>query len=317
MGRPAQRRRQRHRVPAQGSGSWRPVARGMQLHAGPAAQLLGRRTVARSLARNSEHRCHGIRRFRVGQPRRRGIGPRERAGARRVGQSQSTAAGHDCAALGIMTMAQPRAAAKKPASASAAAGIGATPGTQTQGIKEGRVRAVIDAVLPAVDGGRFPVKRIAGETVAIEAHCFTDGHDKLRVVLRWHGAGASDEYEVEMRPQANDVWLAEFTPPRAGRYRYTVAAWVDHFESWRSELERREIEADIRVALLAGGALIDEAAHRAAGSDAAILAEWSGQLRAAAADAGVDTAAQKAMALDAARAAIVARYADRSLAATM
>ena len=187
----------------------------------------------------------------------------------------------------------------------------------TQGIKEGRVRAVIDAVLPAVDGGRFPVKRIAGEAVGIEAHCFTDGHDRLRVVLRWHAVGASDEYEVDMLPQANDVWLAEFTPPRAGRYRYTVVAWVDHFESWRHELERREIQADIRVALQVGSALIDEAAGRASGGDAAILAEWSAQLRAAAADAGLDGDAQKAMALDAARAGVVARHADRSLAATM
>jgi starch synthase (maltosyl-transferring) len=203
----------------------------------------------------------------------------------------------------MTTRVQRRAgAAKTPATASTAAEVGATPG-----IEEGRVRAVIDAVLPAVDGGRFPVKRIAGEAVEIEAHCFTDGHDKLRVVLRWHAVGASEEYEVDMQPQANDVWLAEFTPPRAGRYRYTVAAWVDHFESWRHELERREIQADIRVALQVGSALIDEAARRAAGSDAAILAEWSAQLRAAAADAGVDSGAQKA----------VARHADRSLAATM
>jgi starch synthase (maltosyl-transferring) len=223
-----------------------------------------------------------------------------------------------------MTKVQRRGAAEqKPAKSaksakSAIIGMGATQGINaTQGIKEGRVRAVIDAVLPAVDGGRFPIKRIAGEAVGIEAHCFTDGHDRLRVVLRWRAAGANDEYEVDMRPQPNDVWLAEFTPPRAGRYRYTVAAWVDHFESWRHELERREIEADIRVAMLVGAALIDEAAGRAAGSDAAILAEWSAQLRAAAADAGVDAAAQKAMALDAARAGVVARYADRSLATTM
>jgi starch synthase (maltosyl-transferring) len=40
-------------------------------------------------------------------------------------------------------------------------------------------------------------------------------------------------------------------------------------------------------------------------------------LRAAAADAGVDGGEQKAMALDAARASVVARHADRSLAATM
>src|SRR5579863_7928153 len=102
--------------------------------------------------------------------------------------------------------------------------------TGTQSSAEGRVRAVIDVVLPAVDGGRFPVKRIAGETVDIEAHCFTDGHDKLRVVLRWRRVGASDEYEVEMKPHPNDVWVAQFTPPRAGRYRYSVVAWVDHFE---------------------------------------------------------------------------------------
>jgi starch synthase (maltosyl-transferring) len=209
-----------------------------------------------------------------------------------------------------MTKVKRRGAAAKTPAAAAAAGA-------TLGIQEGRVRAVIDAVLPAVDGGRFPVKRIAGEAIGIEAHCFTDGHDRLRVVLRWHAVGASDEYEVDMQAQANDVWLAEFTPPRAGRYRYTVAAWVDHFESWRHELERREILGDIRVALQVGSALIDEAAGRASGSDAAILIEWSAQLRAAAADAGVDGGAQKAMALDAARAGIVARHADRSLAATM
>ena len=181
---------------------------------------------------------------------------------------------------------------------------------------EGRVRAVIDAVLPAVDGGRFAAKCIAGETVGIEARCFTDGHDKLRVVVRWHVLGASEEYEAEMNPQANDVWLAEFTPPRAGRYRYTVWAWVDHFESWRRELERRDDAADIRVALQVGAGLIDAAASRAQGSDAAILAEWSAQLRSAGTQAGADPGAQKALALDAARAGIVARHADRRFAAT-
>jgi len=181
--------------------------------------------------------------------------------------------------------------------------------------RDGRVRAVIDALLPAVDGGRFPVKCIAGESIAVEAHCFTDGHDKLRVVLCWGAVGASEPFEVEMAPQPNDVWLAEFTPPRAGRYRYTVVAWVDHFESWRDEFARRDEPADIRAALQVGAALIAAAAGRAAGSDAAILAEWAAQLRAE--DGGVgDGHARKALALDAARAGLVARYADRRLAAT-
>ncbi len=64
-----------------------------------------------------------------------------------------------------------------------------------------------------VDGGRFPAKRIAGEPVRIQAHCFTDGHDKLGVAMRWHALRETEAYEVAMSAQANDGWTAEFTPP--------------------------------------------------------------------------------------------------------
>jgi len=209
-----------------------------------------------------------------------------------------------------MASAKGKAPAKK-----AKAPAPVSDGTAT--IAEGRVRAVIDAVLPNVDGGRFPIKRIAGEAVAVEAHCFTDGHDKIRVVLCWRMKGSSNaDYEIDMQAQANDVWTAQFTPSLPGRYQYTVVAWVDHFESWRGEFERREDKGDILVALQAGAALIEEAAVRAGGSDAAILAEWSGQLRQLSKDSTADIAAQKAVALDPARAAIMARYSDRNLAAT-
>jgi starch synthase (maltosyl-transferring) len=188
----------------------------------------------------------------------------------------------------------------------------------TSAIAEGRVRAVVDAVLPTVDCGRFPAKRVVGEPVAVEAHCFTDGHDKIRAVLRWKMQGsAGADSEIDMQAQPNDVWLAQFTPSLPGRYLYTVMAWVDHFESWRRDLERREDEGDIRLALRAGAALIDEAAARATGSDAVILKDWSRQLLAILKDRAAESAAQKALALDAARAAIVARYSDRSLAAEM
>ena len=111
------------------------------------------------------------------------------------------------------------------------------------------MRAAIDAVSPSVDAGRFPAKSIAGEPVRVEAHCLNDGHDKLRVVLRWQAGTDSEAYEAEMTAQTNDVYRAEFTPPVPGRYRYTVIAWVDQFESWRTELERRGDLNDIRVAL--------------------------------------------------------------------
>jgi len=190
-------------------------------------------------------------------------------------------------------------------------------GDATASVEEGRVRAVIDAVLPTVDGGRFPAKRIAGEAVGIEAHCFTDGHDSVRAVLRWKLQGsASADFEVAMNAQGNDVYTAEITPPQPGRYQCSVIAWVDHFESWRREFERREDRSDIRLAVEAGAALIDEAAARAAGSDAAILTEWSLQLRDSLKDAAAEIMALRALALDPARASVVARYADQSLAAS-
>jgi starch synthase (maltosyl-transferring) len=188
----------------------------------------------------------------------------------------------------------------------------------TESIAEGRLRAVVDAVLPVVDGGRFPVKRIAGETVRIEAHCFTDGHDKLRAVLSWQAVDDAKAYEVDMTAQVNDVWTAEFTPPAPGRYRYTVTAWVDHFESWRRELERRDEENDIRVALKTGAGIIEETAQRAGADDGRVLSNWAKLLRETADDQShhPDVAAMKAMALDPARASIVARYAGRNFASS-
>ena len=61
---------------------------------------------------------------------------------------------------------------------------------------DGRARAVVDAVLPVVDGGRFAVKRVAGECVAIEAHVFTDGHDVPRVMLQWWKEGSTRREEL-------------------------------------------------------------------------------------------------------------------------
>jgi starch synthase (maltosyl-transferring) len=180
---------------------------------------------------------------------------------------------------------------------------------------DGRVRAVIDGLSPRVDGGRFPAKRIAGEPVCVEAFCVTDGHDQLRVVLAWRAVNAAEVYEVEMQSRGNDVWTAEFTPPAPGRYRCTVSAWVDHFESWRKELERREELGDIRVALQVGSALISETAAREGVADAQVLRDWAALLlESATPEATVDAASLKSLARDPARARRMRRHSDRSLA---
>ena len=44
-------------------------------------------------------------------------------------------------------------------------------------LADGRGRVVIERVSPQIDCGRFPVKRVVGETVVVEADVFADGHD--------------------------------------------------------------------------------------------------------------------------------------------
>jgi starch synthase (maltosyl-transferring) len=137
--------------------------------------------------------------------------------------------------------------------------------------RNGRVRVVIENVRPEVDGGRFPVKRVVGESVAVEADAFADGHDAVVCRLRYRHEADDGWREAPMAPLGNDRWRGEFTVERLGRYRYTVTAWIDPFLSWRAEFARRTDAADIVIAARVGSALIARAASRADADAAAAL----------------------------------------------
>ena len=109
-------------------------------------------------------------------------------------------------------------------------------------------RLVIEAVEPAVDGGRYAVKRIVGETVAVEVDAFGEGHDPIAVALQWRAADEQDWHEARMRPLGNDRYRAELPLKRVGRYVYTVEAWRDEFAIFRSELVKKH-EAGLAVPL--------------------------------------------------------------------
>jgi len=176
---------------------------------------------------------------------------------------------------------------------------------------DGATRAVIDAVLPNVDNGRFAVKCVAGERVTVRAHCFTDGHDVLRVQLCWRAQDQTEFREVPMKALSNDVWEAAFSPPALGRYVYTVVAWVDPFESWRHELARRVDPEDVRIAAQVGALEIAAAAARAEGRDRVALQRWATELDASGANPGADITSLKALALDDEYADLARRHPDR------
>lgn len=176
---------------------------------------------------------------------------------------------------------------------------------------DGRIRAVIDAILPNVDGGRFAVKRVAGERFDVTAHCFADGHDALRVVLQWRLEGETAFNEVPMALLNNDIWEASFVPPVPGRYLYTVVAWVDSFSSWRHELTRRVDDEDIRIAAQVGSLEIAGAALRAQGADQQTLLQLADELDRIAQDPEIEAISIKATALDSELDALASLYPDR------
>lgn len=141
---------------------------------------------------------------------------------------------------------------------------------------QGRGRAVIEAVQPQIDGGRFPIKRVVGESVEVEADVFGDGHDVVSCVLLHRPIGDPSWLETPMFPLVNDRWRGEFTVTRTGRTEYTLVAWVDRFLSWLHDLGKRSpSDPDMGVNLRIGADLIAEAAERAVGDPAARLRSQS------------------------------------------
>ena len=170
---------------------------------------------------------------------------------------------------------------------------------------DGRRRVVIEGVTPQVDAGRFAVKRVVGDVLTVEADAFTDGHDEIRVVLRWLGGDSEMWQEAEMEPIGNDRWRASLPLSKVGRYEYSIAGFVDHWATWRHDLKKRiDAAQDVTVDLRIGAALVEAAAERADVADA-------GRLRAAASKLTAERA------LGAELDALVEKYPDRSLETTL
>ena len=137
---------------------------------------------------------------------------------------------------------------------------------------DARRRVVIERVEPEIDCGRYPIKRVVGERVVVEADAFADGHDELTCVVVHRPQAEPKWCQAPMRLVVNDRWRGEFQVDRLGCHLYTVQAGVDPFHTWFRDLLRRlEAGQDVRVDLDLGAGLVREAAQRAKGADARAL----------------------------------------------
>ena len=122
----------------------------------------------------------------------------------------------------------------------------------------------IECVTPELDYGRYPVKRIVGDVVQVGADVLKEGHDvtAAQIVVRSPGRTA---WPVPMQYNADaDRWFGEFTVDEIGRWHFTVEAWTDVWETWRTGF-RKKVDAgvDTRLELSEAAQLVRTAARRA------------------------------------------------------
>jgi len=117
-----------------------------------------------------------------------------------------------------------------------------------------RPRVAIEGVHPQVDGGRFPVKRVLGGDLEVEAFVFVDGHDAVRAALQVRASGEEAWTDLPMERFGHDRYRGRFTPGEVGRFAYRVFAWPDRFGTWLHGL-RKKVDAGLDVSVeLADGA---------------------------------------------------------------
>jgi starch synthase (maltosyl-transferring) len=143
-----------------------------------------------------------------------------------------------------------------------------------------QTRVIIEGLEPEIDNGRFPVKRVIGETVVVEADIFTDGHDSISALLLYRKENDPEWSETPMETLVNDRWRGSFVVAELGRYRYTVLAWVDQFKSWKQDLTKKyQAGQEVSVELLVGAQLITEASQRAPEAEGQKIVKWVNTLQ--------------------------------------
>ncbi len=147
-------------------------------------------------------------------------------------------------------------------------------------------RIPIRDVGPLEEGGRWPSKAVVGETFAVTATIFREGHDALgaNVVLRGP-AGAPRPPWTPMRPFGSepDRWRADITPTSEGDWTFQIEAWGNPMATWLHTAEIK-LPAGIDVDLVSeeGARLFERAAStlpKAAKPAAAGLREVAAVLR--------------------------------------
>jgi Domain of unknown function (DUF3416)/Alpha amylase, catalytic domain len=125
-------------------------------------------------------------------------------------------------------------------------------------------RIRIARVTPSVDQGRYAVKRVVWEKIAVEADIFADGHEKLSAAVVMRASGERDWIRHPLIEQPNDAWIGEFRIDRLGTHEFAIEAWLDVWGGFARGLGKKIAAGqDVAPDLPEGRRLLEAASERA------------------------------------------------------
>ena len=133
---------------------------------------------------------------------------------------------------------------------------------------QGKLRVNIENLTPELDGGRYCIKRIAGERVTLEADIFSDGHDEINARIAYKHAASDDWLFTAMAATENDHWKGSFVLESMGFWDFRIQAWVDHAMTWQHDLKKRvKGKQHVSVELLIGANHLEKMLTKASRRD--------------------------------------------------
>ena len=111
-------------------------------------------------------------------------------------------------------------------------------------------RVIIENIKPAVDGDRFPLPRILGDSITYSVDLFADGHDFLAAdLLLTAPDGTQFRSPFESLGPGIDRFSAKTQVlHQLGQWHVQIEAWIDEFATWVHEIEKKH-EAGVNIDL--------------------------------------------------------------------
>jgi starch synthase (maltosyl-transferring) len=140
---------------------------------------------------------------------------------------------------------------------------------------------VIEQVQPQVDGGAFPTKKVVGEPVTVTASIHCDGHNHISAQILFKKQNAT-QWSIErmnITEPGLDQWAGQFIIEELEPYEFTIEAWIDNFDNWKHDTQKKLTAGqDIALDLSEGAGLLLDTAKTAKTEDAGKLRNYAAAL---------------------------------------